>query len=662
MSRSMNCKFSPQVHLRALFALLISVLISSSIASSQDFAVSGLLEVKISDGLDFSHSRTEYVIRDSRGRKFRLSFARSPGDLLTGQRATIRGRKLNAGKIRVSASARSLAIMSDGPAGVSGVKTVAVLRIQSTTSVSPTTLAQLAAEVAAVDLRAREHSFNLLSVSSDKDNDGTADVYTVFVNQSSAGLTEFDAFNLCYQAKANAGVSGYSHFVCILPPDMTYNWYGQAYIGGVDMVINGNYASGYPNGLEHEMGHNWGRHHSNTAGVEYGDSTCIMGGNAGTANRHFNGPQKLGLGWLSAVDSIGGTYALQPVEESSGTRLIKIRDQVAGQDLYISTRARVGNYSSGPINPGTTQVHEWAGASNKTTLLATLSTGQSYSQNSITITQSAYAGTTATVIITGDCVRDTPSVSIDPVIYNTTSLSPYSFIATIQNRDTNCAATTFSLGASSANPALTAGVGSASMTLSSGQSGTVTLDAAPNGNLGVGTHLLTLSVSDSNHTTASANAQYAYSLATPTNTPIPATATPSDTPLPPTATPISTAVPPTLSPELTPTTAPTRTPKPKDNKPPRVKVRDQSTKLRASIPLTYTISDDSNETSETVRISRHSRVVLKYRNSFAAIPANQSRTVVINTQKLARGSYSICVTASDQAQNSASDCARLLLR
>ena len=659
----MRCRRSILVQARLLVAIIVALALSVSFTVAQDIELSGKLEVKISDGLDFSHSKTEYALRTSRGRKIRLAFVRSPGELLTGQYVTIRGRKLNAATMRVGASKRNLSITGDGPSGITGVQTVVVLRIQSTSSVSPTNLSQLAAEVAAVDVRAREHSFNLLSVSNDKNNDGTADVYTVSVNVSSAGLTEFDAFNLCTQAKTNAAVSGYSHYVCILPPDMTYSWYGQAYIGGQDMVINGNYASGYPNGLEHEMAHNWGRHHSNTTGVEYGDSTCIMGGNAGTADRHFNGPQKLGLGWLSAVDASSGTYSIKAVEESTGTRLLKIRDQVAGQDLYISTRARVGNYSTGPINPGTTQVHEWAGFSNKTTLLATLSTGQTFSRNGFSITQSAYAGTTATIVITGLCTRVTPLVSVDPVRFTSGSLVPYSFSASVQNRDLDCGATNFSLNVSSSNPALAGSPSSATMNLTSGQTGSVNLDAAPGGNLGVGVHTLTLAVSDANHTTASADAEYDYQLATPTPTNLPnqPTATPTEPGVPPPTSTPGVAVP-TSTPTATPTLVATQTPQSVDKVPPRVKARDIRIKRRNSAVINYSVSDNSDETSEIIQISRNSKILLKHRTQLAAIPASQRRSVLIHTPKLTAGSYILCVTAIDGASNKASDCSSVLVR
>jgi len=545
----------------------------------------------------------------------------------------------------------------DGPAGLSGVLHVVVLRIQSTSAVSPTTLNQLAAEVLAVDSRAREHSNNLLSLDNDKDNDANADVLNVVVNQSTAGLGEASAFTLCSQAKINAGVSGYDHYVCILPPDMNYSWYGQAYIGGNDMVINGNYASGYPNGLEHEMAHNWGRHHANTQTVEYGDSTCIMGGNAGTADRHFNGPQKLGLGWVSATDAGNGSHSLNAVEATTGTRLLKVHDPVANQDLYVSTRVRLGNYSSGPINPGTTQVHEWSGGSSRTYLLATLNTGQTFDQNGISITQTAHSGTSATVEISGagNCTRAAPLLTVTPPRFTSDALQSHAFNLELRNQDTNCGSATFSLSSSSSSPSITGNLGSTSIVLASGGVGSTTLDAVPISSLAAGAHTLSILVTASNHSNVTGSAEYEYVPPTPTVTAT-TTAIASATPaVDPVTTPVATPV---ATPPLTPTaTSPSN-----DRQAPTVNVERAKKFRSAVIVLSYAVSDDSNVTSDTIEILKGSRSLVRKQLPLSAIPARQRRTVSVRAATLPRGTYNYCVTAIDRAANTSKDCDRLVIR
>lgn len=606
-------------------------------AYAADTEVSGKLEVSIKDSLDFSYSVTTHSLIDARGKKYRLIMRGVESDLRSGVQVTVRGRKLSASRIRVSEQQSNFSALSDISAlSITGSLNVVALRIQSTTSISPTTLTQIANEIAAVDLRLREHSNNIASLDNDKDNDSIADVLNVFVNQSTAGAGEEVAFNLCAQAIINAGVTGYDHYICILPPDMNYSWYGQAYIVGNTAVINGNYASGYPNGLEHEMAHNWGRHHANTDGVEYGDSSCIMGGNAGTANRHFNAPQKLGLGWVSATTAGDDTYVLNAIETTSGTRLLKVRDTVANSDLYISTRKRIGNYSAGPIIPDTTHVHEWAGGSNKTFLKATLSNGQSYTQNGITITQISQNGTSATVSISGagSCTRASPDIQISPANYTSQSLTPYTFSVTAENKDILCGSTTFTLSASSSSSELSTNISSTTISLAAGEIASVNLDAIPSSTLPNGSHTVTLSVSGDNHSNVNASAVYQYA--------------------PPTSTPVA-------SPQPTQATTPTSVPPENDNSSPVLKIRNIKTNKVKSIKITYEISDDSNSTQDTIDIKDRSRRLIQKKLPPLVIPSNNRRTVQINSTKLTRKIYRYCVTSKDAANNSSKKCARVLI-
>lgn len=622
-------------HISQLTCCIACLFFLSFNAIATETEITGKLEVFIKDSLDFSHSITTHSIIDSRGKRYRLMFRRLSTELRTGATVTIRGRKLSASRIRVSSESRDLIPLGDVSAmAITGSLSVVVLRIQSTTSVSPSTLTQLANEVSQVDLRLRENSNNIASLDNDKDNDSIADVFNVFVNQSTAGAGEEVAFNLCALAQINAGVSGYDHYVCILPPDMNYSWYGQAYIGGSSMVINGNYASGYPNGLKHEMAHNWGRHHANTAGVEYGDSTCIMGGNAGTANRHFNAPQTLGLGWVTATSAGDDTYVLNAIESTSGTRLLKVRDTIANSDLYISTRKRIGNYSAGPIIPDTTHIHEWAGGSNKTFLKATLSNGQSFSQNGITITQVSQNGTSATVSISGagTCTRNSPVIDISPSNYISQSLTPHTFVVTAENKDVACSSTTFTLNATSSNTELSTNLSSSTINLAAGATGSISIDAIPSEDLAAGSHTITLSVTGDNHSNVNTTAGYEY--APPTSTPTP---TPENT--------------------STPTVAPPQN----DNSPPVVNVSNVKKARSRAMKITYEVSDDSNQTSEVIQILLRSSKLLQKTSPLTIIPSNNRRTIELRTLKLPKGRYTYCITAKDNEKNTTKKCARLIL-
>lgn len=389
-----------------------------------------------------------------------------------------------------------------------------VLRIQSNTSVTSASEADLAAEVEAANQRAQEHSFGLVSISNDRDGDGRADIYTVRLNVDSAGVGESQAFTYCNQAIQAAGVSNYRHYICILPPDMNYSWYGQAYIGGTTMVIDGQYARGYPNGLLHEIGHNWGRHHSNSESAEYGDSSCVMGGNAGTANRHFNGPQKAGLGWLTARSVGAGSYALNAVESSAGERLLKIRDVVANQDIYLSFRARIGDFSSGPINPARTAIHTWAGGSQRTYRLATLGDGETFTRNGISITQDSNTGTSATVRIATNCSAAAPSLSGSPSSFTSSGVTEAVYTLSITNNDVNCSdPTVFNLTASSPE-GIGVQLGSSSESVAPGETVTVDVVALPSSDA-TSDYRIALTASANNHPSSSVTVTYSLDSVAP---------------------------------------------------------------------------------------------------------------------------------------------------
>ena len=205
----------------------------------------GTAEVIIADSADGKRSNISYALRDRLGQKTELRFVTKPEGLSSGTKIRVSGKRVGLRKVRIADPKKDLQeLTAAATAGLSGPKTAIVLKIQSTTSTTSASEAQLAEEVRQAGLRAQELSYGLVSINNDKDANGIPDVRTVFLNQSTAGLGESSAFTLCSQAKTAAAVSGYDHYICILPPDMNYTWYGQAYIGGTDMVIDGQYGSG----------------------------------------------------------------------------------------------------------------------------------------------------------------------------------------------------------------------------------------------------------------------------------------------------------------------------------------------------------------------------------------------------------------------------------
>lgn len=203
---------------RILQLLVFSV--SLSLCTDPVFAgsrkkVKGTLEVIVSDRPDGSSSAVSYQVRNNRGVRTKLALRKAPDGLVTGQEVEVIGRAVGRNKIRV-ANENDLSVLSE-PAlsGLTGVMNGVVLRIQSNTSVTSASEADLAAEVEAANQRAQEHSFGLVSISNDRDQDGRADVYTVRLNVDSAGVGESQAFTYCNQAIQAAGVTNYRHYICV---------------------------------------------------------------------------------------------------------------------------------------------------------------------------------------------------------------------------------------------------------------------------------------------------------------------------------------------------------------------------------------------------------------------------------------------------------------
>jgi hypothetical protein len=302
---------------------------------------------------------------------------------------------------------------------------------------------------------------------------------------------------------------------------MNYSWYGTAYIGApgstskLQMVINGNYAGRYPGGDVHEIGHNLGMHHSNTPGTEYGESSCVMGGNAGTARRDFNGPHKVEMGWLTTSAVASGTYQLNAVEAQPATRIapnsvLRVFDSVANEFLYISYRAPLGTFGAGLSNPTKTSIHRWTGTSSPTELIGTIGDGQSFTRNSLTFRQVSSTSSTTTVEITAQCVRAAPSIVVSPLKAYTTSLTTQRFTVTVRNNDANCSdSPSFALGFTSPSRGTwSAGFDSSTLSIAQGQSASTSISVTPSSDPTDGDHAFDVLVSEASHAVARGTSSY----------------------------------------------------------------------------------------------------------------------------------------------------------
>ena len=486
---------------------------------------SGKINVIVRDSIDFKHSEMDYELEHS-GRRYKVKFkpGREPGDLRTGMIVDLKADDVSGEQIITSSEPVALGGTAQDIAGSPVVRQAIVLKIQSPTSVSSATTEQISSALSIADGWFQESSFGAVSIKNDRDNNTAPDVYTVSIDSVSAGVGEASAFNFCNTAKINfktqTGIDAalWSHVLCILPPDMNYSWFGQAYVGGKDLVINGNYAGGYAGGYTHELGHNLGMHHSNTPGVEYGETGCVMGGNAGVARRDFNGPHKTQFGWLIVTPAVSGTFTIEAVELEPALRqttlsVLKVRDATASQDLYVSYRAPLGTLGPGLDQKNKISVHRWAGGSTRTELLASLGDGESFTQNGVTITQNAHNTNTATLTISGGtpiCSTAAPALTILPPLQTRNTLTATSYSIGLQNKDIGCSgAVTYNLTVSA--PANWTAVFSATaLNLAANASGSSTLEVTPPPGLAPGHYSFTVSATAAGHTTASGTVEFVF--------------------------------------------------------------------------------------------------------------------------------------------------------
>jgi M6 family metalloprotease-like protein len=244
---------------------------------------------------------------------------------------------------------------------------------------------------------------------------------------------------------------------------------------------------------------------------EYGDHFSVMGlPGAPNLGHYAAGHKAEQLGWLrSSVNyqtvTTGGTYTLEPYETSpAGLKALKVQRGTndPGSYLWIEYRQPNGYYDSAvyptQLYSGALIHYEDSITGLQTDLLdftapstysddPALAAGQTwtdtYSNVSISVLSATASGLTVSVSYGATpCTSSVPSVSIsplDPSIYPGQSAS---YSATVTNNDSSgCSSSTINLGSSEPS-GWTTSLSSSSVTLSPGQSASVTMGkGAPSG-------------------------------------------------------------------------------------------------------------------------------------------------------------------------------------
>jgi hypothetical protein len=261
----------------------------------------------------------------------------------------------------------------------------------------------------------------------------------------------------------------------------------------------------------HELGHNLGLGHANTATTTYADTSDIMGYSGYMYLKQVNGPHKAQLGWLPPANvstvTQSGTYDIGPLEldpqQLSLPQTIRVAKPDTQSYYYLSYRQPLGfdaNLSSSYLNRLT--IHRYSGSRTAdTALLQTLSAnGFSYTDtvNNIKFTQLSFSPDKVTVQIdlSQTCQQSAPLVNLSPMTQSGAPGTTLSYTVTMSNSDrTACPSSQFNL-----TPSLPLGwSGNLTMTsisLAPGQSSTATLTVTAPSNTASASYGIAVKVSD----------------------------------------------------------------------------------------------------------------------------------------------------------------------
>lgn len=337
-----------------------------------------------------------------------------------------------------------------------------------------------------------------------------------------------DYYGFAAAAESAAKAAGYDpanyarvHFV--LPTNSTCGWGGIANMPGRRSWTQ--YCS-YTGISAHEMGHNLSLHHAATPTSEYGDGSDPMGG---AKNVLHNAANRVMAGWMPSGSVVnvtgGGSFALDALGLATWTspQVLRIYKADTAEWYHVSLRQAMGMDASLPASylnavsitkSGTTLPY-------KTTLMAALAVGQSWSDgtNGITVTHQGLAGNTSTVAVamTGaTCTRAAPTVAVSPASQSGSPGVTRSYSLSIKNNDSSaCGSSALSLA--QALPGGFAGSLPASITVSPGATASATWSVTPSTTVGAGSY--GVDVSAAGNGTSASTAHGSYSVVVDTTAP-----------------------------------------------------------------------------------------------------------------------------------------------
>ncbi|MCC2677815.1 MAG: peptidase gametolysin [Pseudobdellovibrio sp.] len=364
-------------------------------------------------------------------------------------------------------------------AAASGNQNTLVIIINSTTATVSCSAAQITdfmfnSPTRSVNYMYQEASNGSLSFS--------GQVYTAQISVNSAGACDYGTWASKAQQAAGVSSGSYNKVVYVLPPDNSCGWAGLGMIGSSGAYVNGR-SCGAPDIYAHELGHNLGMGHANSASGEYMDYSDVMG-ISGVGLRTVNAPHKIQMGWLPSskvIQGSKGVFEIAPLEVNpaltSLPQVITLKKS-NGEILHLSYRRKIG-YDSIISSTYADRLNIHTG-SYATMFKGALADGESYADTAdgITVSVLSHTADSIQVQIDAECRPNTPALSLSPAVQGGAAGQSVSYNVTLKNNDSYlCPSSTFNLAA--VLPAGFSGsLSSSSLTVAPGLSASASLSLA----------------------------------------------------------------------------------------------------------------------------------------------------------------------------------------